>query len=224
MINIYNIFTYDRFLFIIAFRSFDQSDLQLMYQILNLLFVQNPDFQSKFNDFFNVILLLIIFVCIFLISERLKFKLWNSNCPSSSIDEWNPTFYSQYISMHPDKLFYEGTKEQLNIQSTDSHMCINTYYGSMILRCVPILDYLNNRYLEMKQPASTNDADSLLDTLNHLYKFHNNPIAYVYNSLVYYNSKFEQFYSTFDMTLRFKKKRLLSILSGLLLTYFPFFC
>jgi hypothetical protein len=119
--------------------------------------------------------------------------------------------------MHPDKLFYEGTKEQLNIQSSDSHMCINTYYGSMILRCVPILDYLNNRYLEMKQPSLSNDAESFLDTMNHLYKFHNNPIAYVYNSLVYYNSKFEQFYSTFETTLRFKKRRLLNILSNFIL-------
>lgn len=78
MINHYNVFTYDRFLFIMVrilvtvmryrllvvnlgyfsflktFRSFDSNDTQIAFQILNLLFVQNMDFQTKLNDFFNV--------------------------------------------------------------------------------------------------------------------------------------------------------------------------
>ena len=77
MINKYNVFTYDRLLFIMVrnlkvfctfefleikfcdfcektFRSFDSTDFQLALEILNILFVQNNDFQVKFNDFLTV--------------------------------------------------------------------------------------------------------------------------------------------------------------------------
>ena len=49
-------FTYDRFLFIMTFRNFDVSDCQLAFDILNMIFVLGIDFQTKFNDFLNVIL------------------------------------------------------------------------------------------------------------------------------------------------------------------------
>ena len=55
MINNFNVFSYDRFLFTIAFRNFDSADFQLVLDILNAIFVKGIDFQSKYNDFMNVI-------------------------------------------------------------------------------------------------------------------------------------------------------------------------
>lgn len=85
---------------------------------------------------------------------------------------------------------------------------INTYYGNVILRCVPILDYLNNRYIEL--PAYSPEAEQLLDNLNILYRFHSNPISYIYNSFMYYDQKF---HSTNSDLNRSKKKRLFQILA-----------
>jgi mediator of RNA polymerase II transcription subunit 23 len=79
------------------------------------------------------------------------------------------------------------------------------------MRCIPLLDFLNNRYMELNQ--QTAEADALLDSLNRLYKFHSNPISYVYNSLIYYKQLNESVTYTDDV-FKLKKKRIFSILSS----------
>lgn len=65
MIRDYNMFTYDRLLMIMSFRSFDSFDYQLSLDILGILFTQNEDFLTKYNDY--------IAVCYFLnFSNRLN--------------------------------------------------------------------------------------------------------------------------------------------------------
>ncbi len=113
-----------------------------------------------------------------------------------------------YIHRHPEKFFYEGLKDQLNIQSNDP--IINTYYGNVIIRCVPILDFLNNRYIELNVVSPK--SDEFLDRINTLYKYYTNPIAYVYNSLMYYNNKF---ISDNNITNKSKKNRLVNILKSI---------
>ncbi len=130
-------------------------------------------------------------------------------------DEWNPMLYHNYIRKNQENFFYEGFKEQLNIQSNDS--VINTYYGSVISRCVPVLDFINNRYIELN--TQSQESDSLLDQLNALYKFYSSPISYVYNSFIYYNNKFEMSLNSPNpqmelMVNKSKKKRLLFILAS----------
>lgn len=79
---------------------------------------------------------------------------------------------------------------------------------------MPVLDFLNNRYIELKSQSAS--AENLLDHLNHLYKFHNNPISYVYNTYMYYNNKFQSGTGIgLDMLNRSKKKRLFFILTGI---------
>lgn len=132
-------------------------------------------------------------------------KFWNSSC-SRDNDEWNPTFYAQYIRSHPEKFHNEGLKEELNMASNEN--LINTYYGNIFMRCVPVLDFLNNRYIELDYQSS--DAENLIDKLNVLYKYHHNPISYVYNSLIYYNGKFQT--TSNSMVNKSKRKRLFNIL------------
>lgn len=178
MINNLNAFTYDRLLFTMTFRNFDVTDFQLVLDILNALFVTNHDFQTRYNDFAS---------------------LWNSICGENG--DWNPTFYSQYMSMHPEGFFFEGIKERINVMSNEP--TINTYYGCMPLRCVPIIDFLNHRFIEHTNQSI--DTENLMGTLNNLYKFHGNRISYVYNSLMYYNECYA--------ANKAKKKRLLFILA-----------
>ena len=117
-----------------------------------------------------------------------------------------PSFYAQYTRRHPEKFFYEGIKDAVKAQSSD-HL-INTYYSNVFMRCVPVLDFLNSRYVELNFQSP--ESETLMDSLNDLYRFHSNPIAFVYNTLIYYNSKFE----TLGVTNNSKKKRLFSILAS----------
>ncbi len=114
----------------------------------------------------------------------------------------------QYMKLHPEKFLYEGIKEKLNVQAHDIQF--NTYYGSTILRCVPVLDFINNRYIETNYNQSS-EADILIDSLNPLFRFHHNPVSYVYNALLYYNNKFE----SVTMGAKQKKQRLLNILKSI---------
>lgn len=130
----------------------------------------------------------------------LLLQSWNTHCHEN--DEWNPNFYAQYIRSHPEKFYFEGIKEKISERSNETS--INTYYGNMFMRCLPTIDFLNNRYIELNYQSS--EADLLMDSLNSLYKFHNYPISYVYNSFIYYNNKF-------DCNNNSKKKRFLNILT-----------
>ncbi|RNA27996.1 mediator of RNA polymerase II transcription subunit 23 isoform X2 [Brachionus plicatilis] len=187
MITNFSLFSYDRFLYIMTFRSFDENDCLLSFEILNLVLTNNMDFSSKLNDFFSC---------------------WNAH---SEGDEWNPAFYGQYIQTHPEKHFFENLKEKCNVPINEA--ILNTYYGNLMLRCLPVLGFLNSRYIELK--SQSNSADNLLDQLNHLYKFHNNPISYVYNTFMYYNNKFQSNNTMgIDMVNRSKKKRLFFILTA----------
>lgn len=125
--------------------------------------------------------------------------------------EWNPNFYGQYIQKYPEYHFFENFKEKCNVPINEA--IINTYYGNTILRCLPMLDFLNNRYIELKKQSDS--ADKLLDQLNRLYKFSNNPISYVYNTFMYYNNKFQHCSGLgIDMVNRNKKKRIFFILTS----------
>lgn len=153
-------------------------------------------------------------------------KLWNAHCASNGDEsgEWNPSFYAHYIRTHAEKFANEGIREKLNMISTlppsAENSQINTYYGNLVMRCVPVLDFLNNRYIELGVRSS--DAESLLDNLNVLYKFHNNPISYVYNTFMYYDNKFRA--GANDATLSSsKKRRLFNIVAANQLSSMPQF-
>lgn len=47
MINVYNVFTYDRFLFIMAFRAYDLNDQQMAWKLLHLLFIKVAELNKK---------------------------------------------------------------------------------------------------------------------------------------------------------------------------------
>ncbi len=108
------------------------------------------------------------------------------------------------------------------MNATSNETQINTYYGNMILRCVPVLEFLNNRYIEVNYRSE--DSDNLLDALSRLFKFYPNPLSYVFNSLIYYSSKYDlnengdHMMNTdstdLDLARNFKKKNLLKVFLG----------
>lgn len=65
----------------------------------------------------------------------------------------------------------------------------STFFGNVCLRFLPVLDIVIHRYLEMSIDAVSKSLESILKTLAMLYKFHDRPITYLYNTLFYYEIK-----------------------------------
>lgn len=63
------------------------------------------------------------------------------------------------------------------------------FFGNVCLRFLPVLDIVIHRYLEMSIDAVAQSLESVLKTLGLLYKFHDRPITYLYNTLFYYELK-----------------------------------
>jgi hypothetical protein len=106
-------------------------------------------------------------------------------------------------------------REQLNVAqspSSNESNAINVYYGCTIMRFIPLLDYVNYRYMELNQHVA--EADPLLDSLNRLYKFHSNPISFVYNSFMYFRNGSNENLNTSqsDEALKMKRKKIFQIL------------
>lgn len=59
----------------------------------------------------------------------------------------------------------------------------------MLIVIYTYLDIIIHRFLELPSGSMSNIVESLLDQLGCLYKFHEKPITYLYNTLHYYESK-----------------------------------
>lgn len=65
----------------------------------------------------------------------------------------------------------------------------STFFGNVCLRFLPVLDIVIHRFLEMSLDAVWQSLESVVKTLASLYKFHDRPITYLYNTLFYYEPK-----------------------------------
>lgn len=57
------------------------------------------------------------------------------------------------------------------------------------MRFIPVMDIIIHRFLELPSGSMSNIVETLLDQLGCLYKFHDRPITYLYNTLHYYENK-----------------------------------
>nr|XP_029709787.1 mediator of RNA polymerase II transcription subunit 23 [Aedes albopictus] len=81
--------------------------------------------------------------------------------------------------------FHQKFPEKFTPDESVSHPSLPVYFGNVCLRFLPVLDITIHRYLEV--PATMSKTlDVLLDHLGPLYKFHDRPITYLYNTLHYY--------------------------------------
>nr|XP_023028639.1 mediator of RNA polymerase II transcription subunit 23 [Leptinotarsa decemlineata] len=60
-------------------------------------------------------------------------------------------------------------------------------FGNVCLRFLPVFDIVVHRFLEI--PQVTKSLEILLEHLGCLYKFHDRPVTYLYNTLHYYEAK-----------------------------------
>ncbi|KAI1240951.1 hypothetical protein IHE44_0009403 [Lamprotornis superbus] len=85
---------------------------------------------------------------------------------------------------YPEKLYFEGLAEQVNPPVQIQPQYLPIYFGNVCLRFLPVFDIVIHRFLELL-PVSKS-LETLLDHLGGLYKFHDRPVTYLYNTLHYY--------------------------------------
>ncbi|XP_049544481.1 mediator of RNA polymerase II transcription subunit 23 [Anopheles darlingi] len=84
--------------------------------------------------------------------------------------------------------FHQKFPEKFAPDESVSHPTLPVYFGNVCLRFLPVLDIIVHRYLEVPTQLSKT-LDVILDHLGSLYKFHDRPITYLYNTLHYYEVK-----------------------------------
>lgn len=154
MIWKYHIFTIDRFIFCLALRSYDGSEVQISFYLIQLVLIKNAEFRNRTQEFVK----------------------------ENSPEHWKQTnWYEKHDSFH--KKFPE------KFNANDSVQQLPVYFGNVCLRMIPVIDIVIHRLLEISTPTLHKTLEFLLDHLGCLYKFHDRPITYLYNTLHYYEVK-----------------------------------
>jgi mediator of RNA polymerase II transcription subunit 23 len=102
---------------------------------------------------------------------------------NNSPEYWKqPNWHEKHVAFHnefPEKFTH-----------SDEHSPpLPVYFGNVCLRFLPVLDIVIHRYLEMSVETIAAPLESILKTLGMLYRFHDRPISYLYNTLFYYELK-----------------------------------
>ncbi|GFU50837.1 mediator of RNA polymerase II transcription subunit 23 [Trichonephila clavipes] len=104
----------------------------------------------------------------------------------NSPEHWKQSdWHEKHLMFHrvyQEKFYFEGLRD-FNAQ----HTYIPIYFGNVCLRFLPVMDIVIHRFLEL--PTVTLSFECLLDTLGCLYKFHDRPLTYLYNTLHYYEQR-----------------------------------
>ncbi|XP_059897120.1 mediator of RNA polymerase II transcription subunit 23 isoform X2 [Gadus macrocephalus] len=156
----YNIVTLDRLILCLAMRSHEGNEAQVCYFIIQLLLLKPNDFRNRVNDF---------------VKENAP-EHWLQN-------DWHSKHMS-YHKKYPEKLYFEGLADQVNPPMQHTSQYLPIYFGNVCLRFLPVFDIVIHRFLELI-PVSKS-LETLLDHLGGLYKFHDRPVTYLYNTLHYY--------------------------------------
>nr|CAI5826619.1 unnamed protein product [Callosobruchus analis] len=98
----------------------------------------------------------------------------------NSPDHWNQTnWHEKHLEFHrkyPEKF---APEEQSSVYHPN--------FGNVCLRFLPVFDIVVHRFLEI--PQVTKSLEIILEHLGCLYKFHDRPVTYLYNTLHYYEVK-----------------------------------
>uniref|UniRef100_A0A8C5NER4 Mediator of RNA polymerase II transcription subunit 23 n=1 Tax=Gouania willdenowi TaxID=441366 RepID=A0A8C5NER4_GOUWI len=156
----YNIVTLDRLILCLAMRSHEGNEAQVCYFIIQLLLLKPSDFRNQVNDFVK------------------------ENAPEHWLQsDWHSK-HMNYHKKYPEKLYFEGLADQVSPPMQLQPQYLPIYFGNVCLRFLPVFDIVIHRFLELL-PVSKS-LETLLDHLGGLYKFHDRPVTYLYNTLHYY--------------------------------------
>lgn len=161
----YQIISLDRLLLCMCLRSFDGCENQVCFFIIQLLLLKIPESRQ-------------------IIQKYCKAQSPEHWSPSANCNEVNSDFQKRY----PEKYYHDFLAEN-NIPSQGQ--TLPSFFSNVCLRFIPVFDILIHRALELRilSPNAAIKIDVLLDEFGCLYKFHDKPLTYLYNTLHYYDSQ-----------------------------------
>ncbi|KAL8625637.1 hypothetical protein ACOMHN_043912 [Nucella lapillus] len=155
----YNILAIDRFFLCLVLRNLEDTEGQVRFLLIQYL-ITRSEFKSRVVDFVR----------------------------ENSPEHWRQSnWHEKHMAFHrayPEKFYYEGIQD-LNMPI--QHQYLPVYFGNVCLRFIPVFDLMIHRLLEPVQVVKVLDA--ILDHIGCLYKFHDHPITYLYNTLFYYEKR-----------------------------------
>ncbi|XP_067034898.1 mediator of RNA polymerase II transcription subunit 23-like [Acropora muricata] len=155
----YNVVTLDRLVLSLALRSHEGNEAQVCLFIIQLLLLKPHDFRTRVNAFIR------------------------ENSPQHWLQhEWHQK-HMAYHTSYPERFYFEGLLESAGA-SVPTVQYLPIYFGNVCLRFLPVFDIVIQRFLELAPVYKS--LESLLDHLGCLYKFHDRPITFLFNTLNYY--------------------------------------
>ncbi|KAL1116974.1 hypothetical protein AAG570_004302 [Ranatra chinensis] len=162
MIWKYNIVTIDRLVLCMVLRTQEGNEAQVCFFVIQLLLIKAVEFRNRVSEFVK----------------------------ENSPQHWKQSnWHEKHLAFHrkyPEKFAPEGILEQTGVSSS-SYQTLPVYFGNVCLRFLPVFDIVIHRFLEL--PPVTKSLETLLEHLGSLYKFHDRPVTYIYNTLHYYEKK-----------------------------------
>lgn len=163
----FNVISIDRLLLCMCLRSFEDSKARVCFFIMQLLLMRQPDFKNLVHKFVKM-----------QNPEHWKVRPMYENA--------NLEFLRQY----PEKHYHDLLKEN-NMPSNGQ--TLPSFFSNVCLRFIPVLDILIHRGLELEVTAQPNQnsikIETILDEFRGLYKFHDKPLTYLYETLHYYDTQ-----------------------------------
>ncbi|XP_071507366.1 mediator of RNA polymerase II transcription subunit 23-like [Diadema antillarum] len=158
-----NILTLDRLVLSLALRSHEGNEAQVGFFIIQLLILKPNEFRTRVSDFIK----------------------------ENSPEHWTQSdWHSKHMAYHrryPEKFFYEGLCEETGATLQNPPQYLPVYFSNVCLRFLPVFDILIHRFLEL--PPVTKSLETILEHLGGLFKFHDRPVTYLFNTLHYYEKK-----------------------------------
>uniref|UniRef100_A0A1I8MQB3 Mediator of RNA polymerase II transcription subunit 23 n=1 Tax=Musca domestica TaxID=7370 RepID=A0A1I8MQB3_MUSDO len=122
-------------------------------------------------------------VC-FLIIQLLLLKTSELRNRVTEFCKENPDHWKQNNWHEKHLSFHQKFPEKFAPDESASHPPLPVYFSNVCLRFLPVLDVVIHRFIEMQHVHQI--AEVILDHLSILYKFHDRPITYLYNTLHFY--------------------------------------
>jgi len=164
MIWKYNVFPLDRLILVLTLRNHEDKDSQICFYIIKVLLLNTQEFKTRIKKF---------------VADNTA-QHWNHV-------NWHER-HTAYHEQFPERFYYEGILESNNLP-VQSPEYLPTYFGNVCLRFLPVFDIVIHRLIELPATAGAGTLELLLKELGMLYKFHDRPITYLYNTLHYYEEK-----------------------------------
>ncbi|KAK4327235.1 hypothetical protein Pmani_002291 [Petrolisthes manimaculis] len=165
IIWVYNIVPIDRLMLCLALRTQEGSEAHVCFFIIQLLLLKPAELRNRVQEF----------------------------AKENSPDHWRQNnWYEKHMAFHqkfPEKFSPESILAEQGTL-TAHYQTLPIYFSNVCLRFLPVLDIIIHRFLELHQVHK--NLETILERLGMLYKFHDRPITYLYNTFHYYESKLRE--------------------------------